>query len=864
METRASHVRAVFASLCESSVGARDDSRGVSVSNAVFAAADALWDAAPARHAEVLGPAGDDGVADRFADAVAGVSAVVVRRFAAKLHATPPGPGAESGASLNALNSFHAAGAGACVAAATSGPRSVAASRFTAMTHVIAARHAHITAVVSSAEAVAASALAAAAYAGSARAEAAAASRARNARSTSRSTQRAAVVGARELFSPSRRGSQTESYDPRDDPPLVGAVVALTHALWERGPPRAPTETARDAAADVFFEDAFSFSETSRETDDGRGALASFVLSAVFRRALVRCVPNRVLMDDDTRDTTISNQQPAIGFAMNASSVTHGGHMYPPGATSAALGTIRVARRLLSTSELRGSLPETIAGTFPVIASALLDATHPPPPPPDPRRSAPPSGAQAAPPAVRRAAYGYFADLAARAPGACGDAASDEASLSFRAGVETREYLRAFPVAPPPRVVDAAVRAALRAAVTFAACEVAAASGFKGALEAARTVALAEARAHGFEDGALTNVSVDERARRARAEARRALRGLLGAHPSSGAHEEVLRRFKPPAVRHDSGVFGHQKPPTADRGPIADGAVARDAPAGKDFDAANAALAFLRAYASVSRDASEVVRRDAFPILSGALSEHGAGNARRYTRANVVALWDATRERLRSSGARGGDDASLPLAPLPPAPPEAASGAPRRVADSTHVVRSSRDALNHRNGRAHALSAQNFSLEKDPRVEEKKSPWPSSASAPATFANVSVLCDAARRGDADARRTKVSVIGAVVSKDPAVGVKSLKNPKTGKAYDMAFLTLADHTGARCAAQLLGAKARAAAAILDAILEKKSGARVVVGLCDVSPRAGGAKCAVWDPKETSAFVLRPEHPAASRL
>jgi hypothetical protein len=179
-------------------------------------------------------------------------------------------------------------------------------------------------------------------------------------------------------------------------------------------------------------------------------------------------------------------------------------------------------------------------------------------------------------------------------------------------------------------------------------------------------------------------------------------------------------------------------------------------------------------------------------------------------------------------------------------------------------VRSSRDALNHRNGRAHALSAQNFSLEKDPRVEEKKNPWPSSASAPATFANVSVLCDAARRGDADARRTKVSVIGAVVSKDPAVGVKSLKNPKTGKAYDMAFLTLADHTGARCAAQLLGAKARAAAAILDAILEKKSGARVVVGLCDVSPRAGGAKCAVWDPKETSAFVLRPEHPAASRL
>jgi len=813
------------------------------------------------------------------------VSAVVVRRFAAKLHATPPG--AESGASLNSLNSFHAAGAGVCVAAAASGPRSVAASRFTAMTHVIAARHAHATAVASSAEAVAASALAAAAYAGSARAEAAAATSARAKRAFGESLKRVrdAVVGTRELFS--RRGSvsfesssshtETRSYDPRDDPPLVGAVVALTHALWERGPPRAPTETARDAAADVFFEDAFVSSRASKETDDGRGALATFVLSAVFRRALVRCVPNRVLMDDDldlggVRSNQNGNNRDGGnqgGFAMNASSVTHGGHMYPPGATSAALGTIRVARRLLSTSELRGLFPETVAGTFPVIASALLDATHPPPPPPDPRRSAPPSGAQAAPPAVRCAAYGYLADLAARAPGACGDAASDEASVSFRAGPETREYLRAFPVAPPPRVVDAATRAALRAAVTFAACEVAAASGFKGALEAARRVSSHDAvSSHdGFEDGASTNdrarnLSVNERARRARAEARRALRGLLGAHPSSGAHEEVLRRFKPPTVRHDSGVgfsHHHQKQTTADRGPIADGAVARDAPAGKDFDAANAALAFLRAYAAVSRDACAAVRRDAFPILSGALSEHGSGNARRYTRANVVALWDVAREQLAAN------DASLPSVaappPLPPAPPEAASGAPRRgapLADSTRVVRSSRDALNHRNERAHVSKG-----EKE-KTRLRLNPWPLSASAPATFAAVSALCDAARDGDADAKRAKVSVIGAVVSKDPVVGVKSLKNPKTGKAYDMAFLTLADHTGARCAAQLLGAKARAAAAILDEMDFLQSGARVVVGLCDVSPRAGGTKCAVWDPKETSVFVLRPEHPAASRL
>ena len=105
LETRASHVRAVFASLCESSVGARDDSRRrVSVSNRRFSPPpERCVDAAPARHAEVLGPAGDDGVADRFADAVAGVSAVVVRRFAAKLARDTPRRPARKAARLRTL-----------------------------------------------------------------------------------------------------------------------------------------------------------------------------------------------------------------------------------------------------------------------------------------------------------------------------------------------------------------------------------------------------------------------------------------------------------------------------------------------------------------------------------------------------------------------------------------------------------------------------------------------------------------------------------------------------------------------------------------------------------------------------------------
>jgi hypothetical protein len=56
------------------------------------------------------------------------------------------------------------------------------------------------------------------------------------------------------------------------------------------------------------------------------------------------------------------------------------------------------------------------------------------------------------------------------------------------------------------------------------------------------------------------------------------------------------------------------------------------------------------------------------------------------------------------------------------------------------------------------------------------------------------LCQKAHAGEVSAKKTKLSVIGAVVSRDPSSGVKSLTNPKSGKAYDMLFLTLADHTG----------------------------------------------------------------------
>ena len=91
---------------------------------------------------------------------------------------------------------------------------------------------------------------------------------------------------------------------------------------------------------------------------------------------------------------------------------------------------------------------------------------------------------------------------------------------------------------------------------------------------------------------------------------------------------------------------------------------------------------------------------------------------------------------------------------------------------------------------------------------------------------------------------------------------------------MVFLTLADHTGKRVKAQLLGEKAKKCAETLDRVESQSiGGSRTVVGLCDVLPRAtvGGSSGApssktavVWDPKETSVFVCRPEHALASKL
>ena len=147
-----------------------------------------------------------------------------------------------------------------------------------------------------------------------------------------------------------------------------------------------------------------------------------------------------------------------------------------------------------------------------------------------------------------------------------------------------------------------------------------------------------------------------------------------------------------------------------------------------------------------------------------------------------------------------------------------------------------------------------------------RAPWPADAPPHVSFARIAAASDTS---------TSVSVIGAVVRREPPSGTKSLKNPKTGRSYDMLFVTLADHTGARCRAQLIGKKARAAAATLEEAAGGAGGVgeerRVVVGICGVIPQrratntqTGAAVAAVWDPKEACVLVVNPEHAAAKKL
>ena len=118
-------------------------------------------------------------------------------------------------------------------------------------------------------------------------------------------------------------------------------------------------------------------------------------------------------------------------------------------------------------------------------------------------------------------------------------------------------------------------------------------------------------------------------------------------------------------------------------------------------------------------------------------------------------------------------------------------------------------------------------------------PWPAGAAEPNAFASV------AKKPDG----STVNVVGQLIKRAPAKGVDVKENPKTGKRFDMLFVTLGDHAGDEMRVQLIGASAKACARALDAPDVPSDVALGFIGL-----KTKGAT--VWDPKETAELVLNP--------
>ena len=313
----------------------------------------------------------------------------------------------------------------------------------------------------------------------------------------------------------------------------------------------------------------------------------------------------------------------------------------------------------------------------------------------------------------------------------------------------------------------------------------------------------------------------------AAATAKQRLRLLLGAHPSTGAFEDVMRTFRPPSqtLTHAAGPELPGRLGTGANG-SSSGVGPRDLPVGKDVDAAVAGLEWVAAYARASPVVAATVYTRVLPALRAALGVAGDGHARRTMAASAAGVWAAV-------------DA---VEPPPPPPPEG-----------------HRDEHNHRS----LSSTPQPTLRQPQQRPAPLAAWPSDAPPPTAFS-------ALRTVAAVKPPCNVAVVGAVVIREPSAGTRKIQNPKTGRTYDVVMLTLVDHTGARVKAQLIGGKARECAKVLDGA----GTGRVVIGLYGVMVQekvpgkgsAGGvaAIAAVWDPREESTLVLRPNHPAALKL
>ena len=681
-------------------------------------------------------------------------------------------------------------------------------TRLVATLRRVAERHCHASAAHTAATSVHKTAAAQSAFAGSFRADAAHASLRRAANRLARADAWLADAFASLAapgIEPATRAPSSYLFD-FNDPSLVRALASLVHAAWERGPPREPTRAAAANAANAAW-------SGMAGCGPGGTRLRRFAVAAFVRRALTRA--------------------------------RHGNACRPvPGATAAACGALNALAELLRAKDRAGECDDFAREILPLLAGTFVDACTPPPPPPDPAKSAPREH-ECVPPCVRAALYELLSAIVAASPAL---AALRDARVECAAG---KEHLRAMLDSPEYSIGDDTLaecsRVLLDACQRAALAEVVASCGHRGASAARR--ALDAALAASGEDASRLGVSHRRWFEASdAAEANQALRAAVGQPPAlGGAMERAMRTFRSPSLApggdsFDSSIDARGGPAAGGPGGFfvgASGGYSRhhnvthnvsDAPVGKDVDAAAAAIRFLASLARVTLGNARRIRTVAVPVLRGGLGDAaGARHARTQLASAATELWTACEEPMGTFPITGGGTRTG-------GEHEPARGTPLSNVDASPAYNN--------NSRA---------------SETLRTAWPGDGGEPVSFSALPTLAR-------DKPPGKVSVIGAVVAREPIRGTRRLQNPKTGRSYDMAFVTLGDHRGARVRAQLIGKKAKSLAEVLDR--EGGECGRVVLGLCGMTPQdkpgKGGVIATVWDPKEECRIVLRPDHPLALKL
>ena len=447
-------------------------------------------------------------------------------------------------------------------------------------------------------------------------------------------------------------------------------------------------------------------------------------------------------------------------------------HPEPPGAISVAVCALDAAARAVVSSDAAGTTPETLAIVR--LRWRRRDGdVAPPPPPPDPRRAAPPEMRTVAAPTVRIAAYRFVSAVVDARPSVTRAHLRRDAEDPIPSG----DYLRATG-GTAARVADAAATIVVDVAVKCAVAEVAAAAGYAGAKaaeeEAKRGGGKAAGKAEAVKTPLKTSPSQTSPKRffllffsvlfrgRGRRVARFVSSRRAPQRGRDGRGFASIRTRRIPDARIRDILARVASPPwgAAGKGTLD---LARDCSVGRDVDAAVAGLEFMATVARASPEGASTIAAT-LAVVAAALPTASDANAKRACATAANAVWAAVREAAETNMRANGVPIVVPSPPPPPPPDGYRAGA----------------------GRRRRAGVDGLTVVAPP---PPKTPWPSDAPPHVSFARIATTSDTS---------TSVSVIGAVVRREPPSGTKSLKNPKTGRSYDMLFVTLADHTAQRVA------------------------------------------------------------------